>query len=510
VWVGKGENQAQWLLVEAAARLLETCSDAQRQLRDQETSQESRIIDVYVGSLREVDRRQREFEQAVTDCLDTHGEMDAVLKQARTAYRSLTAQVQHLFITHLEKAGWPPAGRLANADVFDRLVTPYLQESGRRVALLLIDALRYELGAVLHQQLYDDVSTELQAAFAHLPSITIVGMASLLPGAGQALRLTCKDGKVVPMLGDQPLTSVTQRMDVLRKRYGNRFTEVTLDEFVRTQIELPATVELLVLRSTSMDNQLESYTELTPGLIYDTLKRIRVAIHKLAGLGFQQAVIATDHGFFLNTAAEAGDVCPKPRGNWLNLHERCLLGDGSGDASNLVLAAERLGIRGDFNQVAVPRQLVAYRGGERYYHGGASLQEAVVPVLVVRLPAAATKVPRHPAVTLHYRRPSRKITTRLPVIEVEVASPSADMFSGIADVEVLLEAHDRKGNVVGEARPGGPVNPATRTISIKPGQTLPITLGMQLEFEGKFAVHALDPTTLTAFCKLDLETDYTV
>ena len=33
---------------------------------------------------------------------------------------------------------------------------------------------------------------------------------------------------------------------------------------------------------------------------------------------------------------------------------------------------------------------------------------------------------------------------------------------------------------------------------------------MEMDFEGKFSVKALDPSTLTTYAKLDLETDYTV
>ena len=33
---------------------------------------------------------------------------------------------------------------------------------------------------------------------------------------------------------------------------------------------------------------------------------------------------------------------------------------------------------------------------------------------------------------------------------------------------------------------------------------------MQLDFEGKFTIKALDPTTLAILAKLDLETNYTV
>ena len=76
---------------------------------------------------------------------------------------------------------------------------------------------------------------------------------------------------------------------------------------------------------------------------------------------------------------------------------------------------------------------------------------------------------------------------------------------------MLIEAYDIKGHVVGEAKPGGPVNPATRIITLKPGDTIPITLKMDMDFEGKFVVKALDPITQTALGKpLELETDYTV
>jgi hypothetical protein len=507
VWTGRGENQAQWQLIEAAVSLVEACEDADRQLPDHARSQES-LIDFYTSSMREVDRLQREFEQAERDLLIKQDGVEDAVPHARAAYRKLVDKVQGLFVRHLEQSGWPPAGRLANADVFDKLIAPKLQESGRRVAVLLIDALRYELGVELEKQLVDDAQVEMQAAFAQLPTITPVGMASRLPGAGSGLRLTRKDDQMVVFLGAQALPQVTQRMDVLRRRYGDRFAETGLAEFVRGKAKVDDSVELLVLRSTTIDQHMESTTEMALRLIHESLKSIRVAVHKLRGLGFKDAFIVTDHGFYLNTATEPGDVCAKPQGNWLTLHERTLLGDGSSDAANFVILADRLGVRGDFNQVAGPRAMVPYRAGEWYFHGGASLQEAVVPVIAMRLQAAEAKTTQLPAVTISYKRGAKKITTRLPVIEVSAGS--GDLFSMGAAFEVLLEAHDRKNSVVGEAKLGGAVNPATQTLSIKPGQTLSVTLRMDLEFEGKFTVKALDPATLTTYSKLDLETDYTV
>jgi len=510
VWVGRGENQAQWQLLQAAAGLISACEDAERQLPDHARSQDT-LIDFYVSSLRETDRLQRELEQAVAD-IGFGGEAGegtaAAATMARNVHRRLTDRVEDLFVKHLERSGWPPAGRLANADVFDKLVTPALQESGHRVAMLLIDALRYELGVELAKQLADEGQVTLQAAFAQLPTVTPVGMASLLPGAGRDLRIVRKNEQLAVALGDQALPTVTQRMEVLRRQYGERFAEAALKEFARGKVNLPATVELLVLRSNEMDNDFENNPDAAPGLLSRTFQQVRAALHRLADLGFRDAIIATDHGFYLNTALGPGDVCSKPPGAWLSVHDRLLLGEGSPSGANFVLGAEMLGIRSDFGQAAGPRAMVAYQAGAVYCHGGASLQEAVVPVIAVRLKAAEPQAGKQPAITLTYKRGARKITTRVPVFEIAVGG--GDLFSMDAIVDVLLEAHDKASQVVGEAKPGGPVNAATRTLSLKPGDTVQVTLKMDDEYQGKFVVKALDPRTLTTYCKLDLETDYTV
>ena len=507
VWVGKGESRAQWGLIQAALELFVSCDDFERQLPEHSRSQDA-LIDFYLIGLSEADQRQREFEQAVGDHLDIEGTMAEVVDQARSRYRRLSEKVQMVFTKHLETSGWPPAGRLANGDIFDQHVSPLLQESGRRVAYFLVDALRYELGVALHQQLADDDTVELLAAFAQLPSITVVGMASLLPEAGMRLTLARKEDGFVPMIGDAAVANVNQRMELLRRKYGDRFAESKLNDFVRSRKDFPKTVQLLVLRNVDIDSQLENNPETTLSLIHDTLKRIRVAIHKLKKTGFDDFVIATDHGFFLNAQAEAGDVCSKPAGHWINVHERTLLGDGTADSHNFVVSAEKLGIRGDFRQVAGPRSMAPYRAGMLYFHGGASLQEAVVPVLIGRLRAAEEKPDTFFNVVLSYKNQATRITTRLPVVDLLLETTS--LFAQAEDFEVLLEAHAGKDKIVGEAKAGGVVNAATGVITLKPGQRVQVTLAMQREFEGKFTLKALNPKTLMVYSSLELKTDYVV
>ena len=130
-----------------------------------------------------------------------------------------------------------------------------------------------------------------------------------------------------------------------------------------------------------------------------------------------------------------------------------------------------------------------------------------MPVLSIRLQTKQPEV-AEAVVSLSYRNGAKRITTRLPV--VDVLMESGNMFAQDRDFEILMEAHDKKGQVVGEAKAGGPVNPATGTINLRPGQRIQVTIKMQPEFEGKFTLKALNPTTFGAYCSLNLETDYVV
>ena len=123
-------------------------------------------------------------------------------------------------------------------------------------------------------------------------------------------------------------------------------------------------------------------------------------------------------------------------------------------------------------------------------------------MLDIRLHAVETAATPAPEVAIAYKSP--RITTRVPVLTI---TTRAGLFSD-PTLSILLEAHDRQGNVVGQPKPGGLVNPANLTVSLPVGDSVKVTLKMDPEFEGKFTVKALDPSTFTIFSQLKLETDY--
>ena len=509
VWLGQGESQAQWGIVRAALQLVAACEDADNNLPGNIGNLDA-LIEHYTSSLRETDRLQREFEQAIGEYISIEQIVDHVAEHARQRYAKMAEKVQTIFIKLLENEGWPPQSMLANGDLFDTLVEPLLAERTKRVAYIHVDALRYELGLELSRQLIDMGTATIQPSIAQLPTVTPIGMASLLPSAGKKLEILSEGKGFVAVLDGQRLTTVGNRMKVFEQLYGDRFAQMTLSEFnSRKNFKISNVVNLLVIRSTEIDSHLESNPETTLGLVHQTLKGIRVAIHRLRQAGFTDVVIATDHGFFLNGHADAGDICIKPEvGDWINVHDRALLGTGSGDSQNFVIPAEKVGIQGNFQHFGAPRSLAPYRRGLRFFHGGPSLQEAIVPAITVALQDQAGHEPTPANVLLTYKNGATRITTRLPVVDLTVEN--IELFSQEADFEILLEAQDGKGNVIGEARKGDPVDPATGTLTLRPGQHRQVTIKMDAEFEGKFTLKAFNPITMATYASITLETDYAV
>jgi hypothetical protein len=504
VWSDRGDHQTQWELVRQTLALVEMCATLEAELAEQAQTQ-TRLIDFYTRAAREADRLQREMENHVVAIFAD--ELRPVVQHGRRVYRDFTNRIQTAFVRHLEQSGWPPTGYISTTQLFDRLIKPKLAASGQRVAVILIDALRYELGVELEKRLSKMGPSEIGVACAPLPTVTPLGMAALLPAADSKLRLLRQQNRMAVQYDNQLLSNVNQRLGVYSRLFGERVAHFKLRDVAQGTVQAPATVDLLLVRSSETDETFEHNADAGFEQIRTTFRYVTRAVERLAALGFHDVVILTDHGFALNPDVQAGDVGEKPSGNWVNVHERLLLGDGTADNNNWVLDGDRLGIRGDFAQAAGPRALVAYRAGETYLHGGASLPEAVVPYLLLKLKTAESATGERPHVKLDYKR--KRITTKRPVIDVTVG-PVSSLLAAMEEIELLIEAHDEAGNVVGQAQGGDGFDEMTGVVRLRPNTTGKVTLSMNRTFEGSFVVKALDPTLLTIYFALPLETDYMV
>ena len=505
IWLSNDERLAEWTVAERALELLESAENAALPtFLHLET-----LIHAYASTFRDLDRRHRELEQAVAARQEDDDILDQLIATARSKYLKVAGTLQAEFVRLVQQDGWPVSGGklLRNSQIFDREVAPLL-EAGHRVAYLLIDSLRYELAVELEKQLSEKNALRLHTVCAQLPTYTEVGMASLMPEADHALFLVKKDGKLVTTLGGAVATAPATRLAFLQSKKGDLCADIELDQLVQPskKLKIPEKVKLLVVRSRDLDSIAHESPHQVLQIIPQLLRQIIKGISKLETLGFQKAVIATDHGFILVQEQEAGNVVPKPPGEWLIEKSRCLLGQGTADGSNLVFPLEHVGIPGDFHHYAAPKHLVPYSRGQLYCHEGLSLQECVLPCLSVDLKLPSQKKSL-PALILSYRQgKTDKITSRRPVLDL--AWSQVDAFADEQEIEVAIEAVDSKGNIVGLVGSGQTVNPATQGVRIRPGLIVNVGLRMEDNFSGTFTVRALDPATQAIITDITLKTAY--
>jgi hypothetical protein len=506
IWAREGERQLLWTIAERALDLISNLEAVKPGWKKQAGSLAA-LFSFYAEQLRLIDTHHRVLEQAVDEAYGDLGMVAELVEKARQRYLKFAEEVQSAFVERVEAEGWPPGGHPRQTQVFEKFLAQRLEER-ERTALLLVDALRFELAAELKSHLAGSFQVELHAVAAQLPTVTSVGMAALMPEADGNLRLFRKNGDLIPTVQGQEIKDPSDRLKYIQTLYGDRCAMMGLDQLLKKKkLQIPDTVHLLVIKTQDIDEVGTVLARDAARLIPGVMKKMPAAISKLKELHFEHVVLASDHGFILLEEQEAGDVVPKPAGDWVQVKGRYLLGSGSGTPGTVALDAAHSGIRGEVDTLVVPRSFGTFSRSSPYFHGGLSLQECVLPVICVTVMKKAGRERRPPKLRLSYQGGLKdSVTTRRPMIEVALYQEQMDGF-GAKELELQLEAH-AKGKVVGEAASCSYLDPSTNTITIQLGQAIKVPLRMDEDYEGSFEVRAIDPRTQANYATLKLKTNY--
>jgi len=505
IWVRAEERGAAWTIAGRALDLLQAISDLEGEARAT-SGGVAALVGFYADCARRVDTLHRTLDRTVHDDFGQAEGLDPLVDEARARYRRFADDLQKRFVDAVQAEGWPVSGFTRHTRVFQAHVAPAL-ERNCKVALFMVDALRYEMAAEFVQRLPADAKADLKPALAQVPTITPVGMAALLPGADGELSLDRDGGELVPRIGERSVRTPSEREAHARRVYGDRCAMVDLDALLRARKpKIPNTVDLLLVKSTEIDAAGENLAG-GAGLVVmrGVLEKLLRALRAVRELGFHEAVIASDHGFVLLSEQLPGDKVQRPGGEWPLSKVRCAAGKGGDAPGSIRFRPEDLGVRGELDDIVVPATLGAYTTGATFMHSGLSLQECVIPVLRIDLGEAAGAGRSRVQLQVTYRGgKTNRITTRRPMIEVALFQ--AEMF-GEQTVQFSLEARAGK-KVVGEPAPAACVDPTTGLVQIEAGGALKVALRMEEGFEGAFTVVAVDPVTQVIHDSLDLETDY--
>lgn len=295
----------------------------------------------------------------------------------------------------IEKASrWDASPITLQRWFFDRRVyAPYLNKD-KKVCVIISDAMRYEIGDELLSRIKqeDRYDAELDAMLSMLPSYTQLGLAALLPN--KELNFT-EDGSTNVLVDGQNSAGTANRLMILQQNiYGQVQAAKSEDIMALSRDEARALfrdnnlVYIYHNRIDSVGDKMESENRVFEA-VKDTLDDLISLIKKLTSANFTNLIITADHGFiYQNSLEEDSDFAGEDAkgAQILQRNRRFVVGKELSDSSSLMKRnAEQVGLAGNV-QILIPKSISRLRlrgSGMRFVHGGASLQEVVIPVIEV-------------------------------------------------------------------------------------------------------------------------------
>ncbi len=342
-------------------------------------------------------------------------------------------------------------------EFFNRQVRPRLEEAENRKAYVIIsDAFRYEAAQELTQELNGTYRFEatLTSQLGVVPSYTALGMASLLPH--QTL-LFKPNGDV--LVDGNPTSSTEQRGAVLEAVEG---IVCKADQLVAMKKEQGREF-VAGKRVVYMYHNVVDAIGDTAATENKTFQGVRTAIEELAALvtyiinnlNGNYVVITADHGFLFTESPPGQPDKTKlgqmPEGT-VRAKKRYLIGRMLPDSDYVWhgKTSDTACAEGEM-EYWIPKagNRFHFTGGARFVHGGAMLQEIVVPVITVKhkKDKSTREDTKIKSVTVHVLGASHKVTTNRHRFELIQAEPVSERVKPITLKVATCEGDNAVTNV---------------------------------------------------------------
>lgn len=337
---------------------------------------------------------------------------------------------------------------------YDRHVLPRLKEAENRRAFVIVsDAFRYEAAQELVRELNGKYrfGAGLSSQLGVLPSYTALGMASLLPHQTLSYKAS---GEV--LVDGKPAASLDQRNGILQSAGGIacRAEELTAKKKEEGR-EFIGDRRVVYIYHNTVDAVGEASEA-------KTFEAVRKAINELGdlvkyvlnNLNGTQVIVTADHGFLFTESApgepEKSKLDQKPDGT-VKAKKRYLIGQKLGGHESVWHGSTATtASAGGEMEFWVPRgaNRFHFMGASRFVHGGAMLQEVVVPVITVKL-VKGSKVgqTKSKPVTVHVLGAHHKITTNQYRFELIQMEPVSDRVRPITLKVAVYERDEPVTNI---------------------------------------------------------------
>ena len=356
-------------------------------------TQPERFVEAYTEALYVCDTHYRHAALSFRRIRTRHPHDRELVEEA---YEHFLHDYDDLFVTPLNVA-WQRClqeairrGESLPGDGLARFFPIYVNDAPK-TAVIISDGLRYEVARELQDRLQTDRrrETEIGSLLAPLPSVTALGKASLLPHETIGW-----DGTGFTIDGLR--TGSTKQREAVLQRVVEESRAMTYEEIsalgIRAGRDLFMANPLIYVYHDRIDATGDkAATEAdTPGAVEETVEELFHLVRTITNFNVYRVVITADHGFLYSERElpeSQQEPFPEAEEPVLLRKNRCVVAAGVPGAEGYRFPIRRVSTVEEDWTVAVPRAVNRYQlqgSGKRYAHGGASLQEMVVPVLEVR------------------------------------------------------------------------------------------------------------------------------
>lgn len=399
-------------------------------------------------TIRSVTLEVSSFDDGLTKYRDELFRIDQLYRQYTFAAQNaefkqpldtLTEQVENAYITDfLFKLGtnwqqqvdkvsqWRTPTLTSQTSFFDRYIAPEIRGGRKKAVVVISDAMRYEVAEELHSHILGEnrFDAKIDAMLGMLPSYTQLGMASLLPH-----KTLAHSEKGDPVLVDgQRSDGTANRTKILSSVAG---TAIQAKDFLmmkpKERRDLYAAHQVLYVYHDTIDATGDNAKSehRTFNAAAEAIDQLIDLVKKLTNANATNIFVTADHGFLYQVSPlpPQFNLTVKPHGDEVTVHNRrYVLGRGLKNVGAFrKFLPEQLGLSSDL-EVQVPNsinRIVKPGAGFQFVHGGASLQEIVVPVISIN--KRRTDTVKQVNVEIHPE--SDKITTGQVVVKLYQQSP---------------------------------------------------------------------------------------
>ena len=399
-----------------------------------------------------LDRAYRRF-YAAYDQLENKGILTDLREKVENLYSNwFLQQLAIKFSNSIEdEEGWIISGLQQQRDFYDYYVKRYVKNE-ERIFVIISDGLRYEAAVELEERLKNEFksATEINIMQGSLPSETSLGMASLLPNKelsinnkqeifvdGKKTNTTDERCKVLSSYVDD---SVVIKANELRQMTRDQMREVIYGKnlIYIYHDKIDATGD----NSKTEDEVFEAVDKAFAEIEY----MVKALINNVSA---STIYITSDHGFiYRRSKLEASDKTQKDQSDYEKESKRFIITKSPQDFEG--------GISKDLNyifkdtdfKVVVPRGVNTFQTsgpGYNYVHGGASLQEIVIPVIKFKNDRSDSDKNVVKKVDVKLTNISRKITNSIFTLEFFQTEKVADK---VVPRRLNIYFVDKEGNKI--------------------------------------------------------------